>query len=463
MKSRKFQNIVQQRIDCQNLVRYVDNLKTRIYKAFLKKSRLYFYYLQSFCVNSPLVIFAAAKHYTQLPDNRINSFELAYLAFSLSRGFNFDISFYFYYKETFIADIELLFGWLPEKTKLTIANWCIDSCQAAGLPGKKISFYDFNNVGDLNSFICRKVPSVQYVFYLDIRSCFSYLYLRTLVKKLYLDRSITSYLLQWLSDGIFNYVMFSFGTLCSSAMFIKDNIELGFFRKLLCVFTFIVCSEISAMFFGLNSLRKSIEDISFLHYRSVVLILHNDPLQLNNLLNELRSFVLFGGIKLASNLFAYSLSLFDTMTCDLLFISSCNKLYTVAIRPSLHSQFTLMDRASSLLCYSVSQPLFLSIIRLNKLLLIWSNIYFDYRIGKIFYLIDYLVYVKLSLLLRKQDYCLDGFNCTLSLSSRFGKNIDLDYSKSNNLIVVSVSTHDFYSHYIFTRIFWIYLLKCLSD
>lgn len=464
MNSCNYQNLMWQCINWQILARYIDTLKTRIYKASLKKSRSQAYYLQSIFVNSPLVMIAASKCYAQ-PFHHVNCFELGHLAFCLSYDFHVDTGFYHYYRENSVIPIMPLLNFIAETFKLTTVAWCVESCQVNALFQKRLCLYRPDDAYLLNSFVDKKLCNIQYAAFLDLKPCFSYFYLSSLVKRLSITNDVRSYLRQWLKSGVFAYIALSSNVLFGRMLLATSN--RGFFCAVMNIFISFICSEISAIFDGLNALDVRNESISLIFCKSNALILCKKSSALNILLRELRSLWLFSGIRLSYGSPAYPLSLSRGIQSDLFFLSDYYQLGSLHldIAPSLYSQLALMTRISSMLNCSVSYHLSLLIIRLNKLLLTWSSIYFDNGTGKIFYLVDYLIYVKLRLFLRQQDAGLNYLSVALCgpLTCPSVFSLQSAVHRYSKLVLSPVSTHSLCRHYISIKTFWIYTLKCLSN
>lgn len=461
MKPCNSQNLVKQCIDLQILVQYIDNLKTRIYKAFLKKTRSQARYLQSLCVNSPVVILGAVKCYTQPLSLSISSFELAYLAFSLSQNFNLDKSFYCYYREKSVIKISSFIDVLIEKAKLIIIAWCIEYCSVNLLSQKSSWLYYPDNTLALSCLISKKILNFKYVSLIDLSPCFNYFYLSGLIKRLLIAKDIELYLLKWLKCGIFNYLAFCSNELLSSVLISNTQ---GLFYAIANMLTSFICSELNAVFYGLNTVNEQVKSVIFVCYESRLFILSQEFMALYTLSRELKDFWLFNGVKLPCALPIYSIGLPDSAS-SLLSIADYGPLgsFRLSFKPSLQSQFTLMKRISFMFRYSVPYPLFLLVIRLNKLLCAWSSIYLNDSTSKIFYLADYLVSIRVRLFLKKQKVYLRDLSMEQFVLLRDKDNSRLVSNKAMNSIFAFISAHNSYGQYASIKLFWIHSLKCLLN
>lgn len=448
---------LKQYIDMPSVLQYVDNLKTRIYKAFYKKSRLKAHRLQLLCINSPLVILMAAKSNAEAEDYHFDLFELGYLLFSLSNNFYIDTSFYAYYKENTFVDISYLLRCLIEKIKSINVAWSIEPYQAYLFHKPNFIFCGFDNNYDLSSTILNDIYIFKYSLCFNLESCFSYFFIHALIKRLSINQNIKSYLLKYLRGVKFNNLMSYFGFLPEHAVLLRSNKQLSV--KLFSVFIYFICIDI---YNTLNALNQR-NSVLFTSCHFDLIILSHNCLELNLLAKELAAFLRFNGVKLMHTSRYYSVSLFNGVSCALLSIGVLSSIYPFyfVIRPSLFSQFGLMRRISFIISYSVSQPLFLLIIRLNKLLLFWGHIYLSSGIGRIFYLIDYLVYLKIRLFIKKHCFFIRKLSNSFFLKLQGGKSA-INLNELSDSLVESVFTDCRYRQYASVRMFWIHLLKCLS-
>ncbi len=324
-------------------------------------------------------------------------------------------------------------------------------------------YYTVNNIDGLDSFMKNRTSVYNHVLCLNLQPCFHYLYLFTLISRLSMSKDIKRYLLLYLNHGVFSYFMSCLDLSFNYAIFEKSNN--GFFYKLLNIFTSCVCYEIYAILYASGISSDSMITISLANYGSAILILFQNFSQLQFSLKEIKNFLLFNGAKLTNVLPLHSSALFMGISINSVFVSLSNKVYPFCfvIRPSLLNQFALMKQISLMFFNSVSQPLFALVIRLNRLLLLWSNMYIGCQTDKIFYLVDYLVYLKLRLFVKKQALILHDVKVDLCVKSRcFTGSIYL-LGKVGNLMLVNISNYIHYRLYLSIRMFWMYKVKCLSN
>lgn len=465
MSSCNYQPASQQCIDWPILIQYVDDLKTRIYKAFLKQARLKICYLQLCCITSPLVTLVAAKCYAQPAGLHVNCFELAYLVFSVSCSLHVDTSFYCYYREKSIIKIAPLLDFWIEKVKLTVLVWCIKHYDLSILPQRGLLLCRPKTALALRSVISRSMPDFQHILLLDLNPCFNYFYLSGLIQRLSLARDVELYLLNWLGSGLFSYLALHSTVFLGSIMFVENS--QGLFRGLVNILVSLVCTELSIAFYGLNAVDGPSKNLVFVCYESTVLILCQESLKsLSMLSRQLKDFGLFNGVGLmhvqsVSSIYSFSGTISRMLSVNYQDFFNAS---TVSFKPSLCAQFALMRRISLVLSPSAPHSLHLLVIRLNKLLHIWSSIYLDScSAGKVFYLIDYLVGVRVKLFLKKQKVNCRQLDYALPVSLKRANSSVSVCSKLSSSILAFISTNDFYAQYVSIKIFWIYRLLCLSN
>lgn len=452
-------SVPQQYIDTKSLSQYIDDLKTRIYKAFYQKSRLQVCHLQALCTNSSLVILMAAKSNIEDQSNYFDLFELGYLTFSLSGNLCLDASFYAYYRENTFFDAIHLLSFFIGKIKHNTIVFCIEPCQTYLFSRTTLPFVQFEQFEALNNFLCGKIGVFNQVLSFKPKSYFSYFHMHALIKRLLLHSSIKLYLLKYLSHIKFKNMMSCFCFSSDQAVLTKNGKQL--FAKMLNILIYLICNEIYA---ALDSVNQYGNRVLFVNYNLTLLILSKDYFVLNLLTQELSNFSCFNGIKLIQGLYHCPAYLFNSNAGKLLFIVMRNTSYpfNFVIRPSLFSQFNLMRRISFIISYSVSQPLFLLTIRLNKLLLDWMNKHICCTTAKILYLIDYLTYLKLRLFAKRHRCFVHSLLVSIFFRLNDGDG-GLALNRLCNSVTASVFTDYFYRHYVAVKMFWIYALKCLSS
>lgn len=212
---------------------------------------------------------------------------------------------------------------------------------------------------------------------------------------------------------------------------------------------------------SLNYSEYNVETLILINNLYDLLLVSKEPVHLKIWMNNLNNFFLCNGSEMEYNQKIYPVSLLKGIDYNKIFISNSRNSYPFyyVVRPSLYNQFNLIKQVSIILRQSKSQPLFLLIIRLNMLLLVWSSNYFNQPIKKIFYLIDYLINLKLRLYIKRTA---SKYFLTISFSNH---NLSVCYSnyllsKKHHIISVIVKNSKLYKCYFLMKLCWLYKLKC---
>jgi len=455
--ARNTKKLVWQYIEWHNVIKYIDNLKSRIYKAFLLRYTPEIYLQQSIFINSQLVIVLAIKKSMAKNSLVFNSFELGYFIFCLSNKNCLDISFYHYYQEYYSCHKIFVVKYFVRKIKHLIAIWCLEPYYNYLLYLNNLYGIQFYN---LNNFNYRRNDKLIHKYYLsfDLSSYILAMSIYVLLNKLYLHKNIKKYLLEFLSLGIFADVIFYLDLYTSSIFLYQDSYSIIY--KLLEIFILQLSYEISVLVFSFYSYEYIMSQLTFINYRLNLIMISKDIKKVKRIRKKILDLLLFNGIYVINKLEAQTISLFKGMNINLLSISTNYKTYPFyfIIRPSLYSQFLLMKNLSSILMESVSKPLFILVIRLNMFLFFWSINYINQPIQKIVYLIDYLITLKLRLFIKKKKLNFHIRNLGLAIK----KDLCLENNQIyiDRIICIALSNSGYFNYYLVVKIFWLYRLKC---
>ena len=136
------------------------------------------------------------------------------------------------------------------------------------------------------------------------------------------------------------------------------------------------------------------------------------------------------------------------------FFTDYSSSSSISIKPSLYYQFILLRLISRLILKVNSMSLCLLIIRINKLLLVWSSYYSMRFLKKIYCLLDYLIFIKIKFLINNQDW-----NSNQKVI-RFSSTQFADYVKcctNNSLILATISNRLYYRQYLSIKLVWLNL------
>lgn len=388
--SRNLNILVWQNIDWKNLTQYLDNLKSRIYKASIEKSYKKIHGLQFKLIHSNIVKLLAFKHV--LHEYRymipLTAFQLGCWVSYLS--IEADLSQYFI-DNIFInssKETRLIF----DKVKNLIIIWSVESyCKSLYHLNKRSLLHFFTNYSYKYNFN-------SYCLQLSIASLLYHVNLAVFINRIHVLSSIKKYLYTFLQNGMFILLM-NFLLRCNQLYALKKP-AIILLNILIDIFMLTMCYEIHSIlksqlsykyniFFSIDHSLKvfiycdNIEQLKYWQQAFIDLVISNG-VKIKEIKSLEKNFLLYyirTSYKLI-NLLAYS--------------------WNISLKPSLNCQYLLLRQLFILLKKSRSKALFLLIIRLNKLLLSWSMLYHAQGVYKLFSLLDYVIYLKLKLFIQKK-------------------------------------------------------------
>lgn len=457
MISRNHKSLIWQYINWEKIIKYIDSLKSRKYKAYVQKSFAINCNTHKFFINSPIVILLAFKSGVDNLNIELNTFELGYLLFCLVNISYLDISFFYYYKN--IRDINLgkAVGYLVAKVHYLIIIWSLESYANYLRYICHLSYRQFYKVNSVLYHAKYKFTKYKYALLFDFKYCIGYFSLLTLLNKIYVDKNTIKFLLNFFTLGYFNHLIRCLN-IRSNFFFIAKN---KLFKKLLDLFVLQICYELSIVLSQSFGVKYSISKIDCVSDSNCLLVLCQDNCQLKHLRKKMLALLLFNGIIVKPNErkeYKYIAQGISTRLLSIYIQYRSYPFYSV-IKPSLKSQFILVQQVSLILYQSKSIALFLLNIRLNMLILLWSSIYFEHSVNKIFYLLDYLIALRLR---HFGKYC---FVSTIKFSKKTLKGQKLNYSLKRNYIHIftNIYSREYYKYYFLVRLFWLYNLKCKTS
>lgn len=441
-------------INWSELIKYIDSLKSREYKAFIANTYNQQDTFEKILKNSPLVVLLAFKESVENLNVKLSTFEAGYLIFCLSHVIHLDVSFlYYYWKNYDIKSIKAI------KILLTNINYFLtifylDQYIVSLKYFCSISSLKICQIGSILDTITEyQVGKRKYPLLLNLKSNANYLSILTFFKKIPILKRIISFLFSFfkLGDGVTLRSNFS-----TNYLFVDENKIL---RKVWEIFVFHISYELSIIS---NTYFKSIfyrSEILFLYDYNFLLFLFHEGSQLVNfkrqVINLLSTYNI--SLKIDNKIWPYSMLL--GISTKTFFISVKSEVYPFYffIKPSLQCQFILMKQVSWTLYRSRSVPFFLLNIRLNMLILLWSKIFLKHSVDKIFYLLDYLLDLKL----RYFHKCINfdkHVNISLfkELFDNYPLSVFLKYKQCH--FFTSLHSRRYYKFYFVVKLVWIYRL-----
>lgn len=460
MISRNHKSLIWQYINWEKVIKYIDSLKSRKYKAYVQKSFVINYNTHKFFINSPIVILLAFKSGVNSLDIELNTFELGYLLFCLINILYLDMSFFYYYKNVRDINLGKAVRYLVSKVHYLVVIWSLENYANYLRYICHLSYRQFSKVNSILDTVRHESTKYKYALLFDFKYCISYFSLLTLLNKVYVDKNTIKFLLNFFTLGYFNHLVRYLNIRSNFFFTVKNKL----FKKLLDLFVLQICYELSIVLSQSFCIKYSVTKIDCISDSNWLLVLCQDNYQLRNLRKKMLSLLLFNGVTVKPNErkeYQYMAQGISTRLLSI-YIKYRSYPFYFAIKPSLHSQFILMQQVSLILYQSKSISLFLLNIRLNMLIMLWSSIYFEHSVNKIFYLLDYLIALRLRYFGKYYKYF---FVSTIKFSKKTLKNQKLSYSLKKNYVHIftNIYSKEYYKYYFLVRLFWLYNLKCKTS
>nr|AYR05850.1 hypothetical protein [Lithothamnion sp.] len=385
--------LVSQYIDWKILIQYVDNLKSRIYKASIQKSYEKICDAQLSLINSPLVRLVALKqvldsHYHGVS---LNSFQLGYLASYLSLQSTLDCTVLICYSSNRILKSNRKIQLFIDKVKNLIMIWSIEPYQNYLYYLNKFSISSYYN--EYTNFNIRnKIYS--YTVNINLISLFYYVDLSIFIERMYFFNFIKEYFYKFLNKGVFIRLINSLDSYEGLSILRKQ--KTGLFNKLVDIFMLSIFYEMDLLLRSYANFQLSVsKNIIIVRYTSNLFVVCEDSTQLKLWCQVFLDILLSSGVELREKKDIKIMPLFQNI--DLKdYLITINLWYPLQVttKPSLYYQFILLKQVTTVIAKPKS--LLLLIIRLNMLLLSWSNLYRNQQIIKLFVFLDYLIYLKIK-------------------------------------------------------------------
>ena len=431
-----------QNIKWRNLAKYSDKLKSREYKAFIQKNHIY--NIQNYSVNFPLLVLSSCQYFLCDINSQVNSFELGYILYCFSSICCVDISFFYYYRNSFNLKS---FNFIKSLVFQTHYLLIFLSFQVYGSYLRYLcnTFYCSYYNGD-NFFYKQDIELQKYeiALILDLKYLVSYLSLSRFFNKIYYDRDLVKYILNILNIKTFNKLLITLIIGTNQVSIYKSKL----FRKLQEVVILQLIYELSSLLYRSYQLQSIKFQVIVFDKNSEILLFHNKVLKrrldycllcsgvLKNIKKELLRGSLLNGIFTRSSFYS---------------IESFFYPFNFIFKPSLYSQFILMKCVSFILHKLNRQSLFVINIRLNMLIVVWLSQY-KMLSKRVLYLLDYLIDLRLRYYFMYPSYLL----IKLSRESGFDQTI----LRKNNYFCTSIYSKKYRKYYSPIKLLWDKYFKC---
>ena len=382
MIKRNSKTFFYENINWQKLDQYIVRLKSRKNEILFKDFN--FYNFQNYIVKFPLLILSVCKNYIHDTNSNINNFELGYLLYSFSTVRYIDVSFYYYYRNSFNLQLIKPFQYLVFKSHYLLIFLSLQlHSNAIKYISNSYYYSRYNSI--YKQFI--ELKNYERVLFLDFKNIVNSLSLSIFLYKIFSDKDIVQCVLKFFDYSIFSEILICSLTESSNTLINTS----GLFKKLQEAVILQLIYELSSLLSRpYHSQSATLKVILFENYREILLV-YNVIFK-----NKVISSLLINGFVqnkqkslrqnfLAKGIFTKSFFYAIDYQCY---------CFSFILKPSLYSQFFLMKNVSSIFYNFTIQPLFLTNIRLNMLILLWLSQY-TVLTNKTLYLLDYLIYLKL--------------------------------------------------------------------
>ena len=431
-----------QNIRWQQLAQYIGKLKSRKNKILLKDFN--FYTFQNYLVNFSLLTLSVCRHYVYHTSSNINNFELGYLLYSFSTVRCIDVSFYYYYRNSFNLQLIKSFQYLVFKVHYLLIFLSLQLHSNVIKCTSNSYYYPRYNSID-KKFI--ELKNYEKVLLLDFKNIVNSSSLSIFLCKVFSDKDIVKCVLNFFDQSFFREALIYLLIESSNILIYKNQL----FKKLQEVLIFQLIYELSSLLSRSYHFRSStLKVILSENYREILLvysmILKNKVISLlltngffQNRQESFRQDFLIKGI-FAKTCF-YS-------------IDYQSYYFSFILKPSLYSQFLLMKNVSFIFYKFNTQSLFLKNIRLNMLILSWLSQY-TILTNKTLYLLDYLIHLKLRFYYQNFSYFM------IEIPRK--KHNDFIFKKEKNYFFINVYSRTYHKFYLPIKLLWGMYLKCYTN
>ena len=461
MVVRNYKSNFWQYINWIQLINYIDSLKSRKYKTFIKKTDRQVYKSYWFFMFKPAVLIVLLKDSIDFAKLINYDFELGYLLFCFSNVINLDISFFYYYKNKKRLNFRPMINALVFNMRYLLITSFLEqhSAYLQHINSKScIKFYyeNISQVAQINSYI----NDFPYYLFVSLKNHINSIFLFAFLRRIFLSSNIfKAFDLLFTMDEINQYSKQFY--LFKSYLFLQQNQLL---KRILNILILHITYEVTVM---LTSYSQNCNDkVISICNNNVLFFLCKDSRTLINL--QLIIISLLAESEFLSRIdivkpFALKS---EGLSTKMFKVFTKWKIYPFhfIIQPSLSAQFILMKQLSWILYKFKSGSVFLLGIRLNMLFLLWLNIWLKQPVCKILYLMDYLASLKLKAIVNSNQ-------CSPCLSIRLVQKLSSNYQRKNVHIFKNqylsfftiIYNKTYYQFYFAMKLLWIYKLQCHNN
>lgn len=446
-----------QNISWEKVTKYIDNLKSRKYKALNVKTDKIINILCWSSLNSLIEILVALKQSYICSSLELNDFELGYLLFCLHNVNYFDVSFFLYYRNRNCDFLKKILSLLVLRIKylLIISYLEIHLLYLKALSCQSIRMLSKTDNQTINIALYIKYRFA-YCIHLEIADTFNLAALFSIFNKFFLSRNFVVLLSNFFDLHRYNSLK-KYLDWNKNFLFLKKN---KFFKLLLELLILSFNYELSI----LSEYKIGTTKINSLYWTHSVLFFCSDRYTYKHLRTLIVDILFFNKSPFKLDSIRQSSYLFDSSIKNffLMYLQKNSSMSSLIVKPSLQYQFLLMRQISLIIYKSKSIGIFLMTTRLNMLLLLWSDTFIKQSTKKILYIIDYVVRLKLVKLCKSYT---DASCLTMQFSQKKCRrkyfHRSFLYKKVNFLDILYHKK--FYKFYLVLRLIWIYNLNCAEN
>ena len=431
-----------QNINWQKLDQYIGKLKSRKNEMLFKDFS--FCTFQNYLVNFPLLVLSVCKNYIYNTNSNINDFELGYLLYSFSTVRYIDVSFYYYYRNSCNLQLIKSFQYLVFKAHYLLIFLSLQLHSNAIKYISDSCYYSrYNSI--YKKFI--ELKNYEKVLFLDFKNIINSLSLSIFLYKVFSDKDIVKRVLKFFENSFFRKVFICSLIESSNILMYRNKLFKTLHEAVIFQLIYELFSVLSRSYYSQSVILKVI----FFENYCEILLVYSVILK-----NKVISSLLTNGF-----IQNRQKSLKQDFLVKGIFAKSCFYLidyqshyFSFILKPSLYSQFFLMKNISSIFYNCNTQPLFLTNIRLNMLILLWLSQY-TILTNKILYFLDYLIYLKLRF------YYQDFSNFIIEIPRK--KQNALIFKKEKNYFFTNICNRTYYKFYLPIKLLWGIYLKYYTN
>jgi hypothetical protein len=389
---------------------------------------------------------------------KFNEFELGYIIFCLSNICYLDISIFHYYRK--IENISLIKLVQPLITKihyslmLSLLEEYL-SCVRYVCSGSFMKTYKVNDL--LFNIERGLIDQYDYCLCLNLQNSINSLSVFILLTKILSYKGIINLFLNFFNISYFDYVISGL-VVSKNFLFLEKN---RFLKLVIEIFILQIHYELYTLFEYDNNIKNSLKKIITIYNFNLIIFLFENSHQRLYLKDDILYILSSFGIPLKMNRDLFKYCLLNGISTNIFLIHVQYNVYpfNLTVKPSLKYQFELMKQISFLFKKSKSSIFPLIAIRLNMLILLWSNIFIRQPVKRIFYLLDYLINLKLR---NQFKYYSQTQYIFLKSDQDKVNHMQIDCTLINRRLkfFMFIYYKHYCSFYVTANLLWFYKLKC---